>query len=147
MTGRSDAAGDLVRARAVLLAYQPGQRRQPPEALRTALVDLYDFWLTSRASALGVGDGTALLAVGALGRRELGPHSDLDLVFVHSGRPGQAVLAEQLWYPLWDAGIGLDHSVRTVGEAVQVAATDFSRSQTSVWLLYVSVLEFRLLRA
>jgi [protein-PII] uridylyltransferase len=123
-TNRSDAADDLVRARAVLLASQPGQRRQPPESLRTALVDLYDFWLTSRASALGIGDGTALLAVGALGRRELAPHSDLDLVFVHSGRPGQAVLAEQLWYPLWDAGIGLDHSVRTVGEAVQVAATD-----------------------
>jgi [protein-PII] uridylyltransferase len=123
-TGQSDAASDLVRAKAVLLAHQPGQRRQPAEALRTALVDLYDFWLTSRASALGIGDGTALLAVGALGRRELAPYSDLDLVFVHSGRPGQALLAEQLWYPLWDAGIGLDHSVRTVGEAVQVAATD-----------------------
>ena len=120
----SGSAGDLVRARAVLLARQPGQRRQPPEALRTALVDLYDFWLTARASTLGIGDGTALLAVGALGRRELAPHSDLDLVFVHSGRPGQAALAEQLWYPLWDAGIGLDHSVRTIGEAVQVAATD-----------------------
>lgn len=124
-TNRSDAASDLIRAKAVLLTSQPGQRRQPPEALRTALVDLYDFWLTSRASALGIGDGTALLAVGALGRRELAPHSDLDLVFVHSGRPGQASLAEQLWYPLWDAGIGLDHSVRTVGEAVQVATTDF----------------------
>jgi [protein-PII] uridylyltransferase len=29
-----------------------------------------------------------------------------------------------MWYPLWDAGIGLDHSVRTPGQAVQVAATD-----------------------
>ena len=88
------------------------------------MADLCGFWLTARAAALGVGDGTALLAVGALGRRELAPHSDLDLVFVHSGRPGQAALAEQLWYPLWDAGIGLDHSVRTVGEALQVATTD-----------------------
>src|SRR5829696_6748372 len=121
---RSAAAGDLARAKAVLLARQAGERRQPPEALRTALADLYDFWLSSRAVALGVGDGTALVAVGALGRRELAPHSDLDLVFLHSGRPGQAELAEQLWYPLWDSGIGLDHSVRTVGEAVQVATTD-----------------------
>ena len=33
-------------------------------------------------------------------------------------------VADALWYPLWDAGIGLDHSVRTVGEAIEVATTD-----------------------
>ena len=68
--------------------------------------------------------GVALVAVGALGRRELAP--------VLRPRPraaarrpqGHRRLAEQLWYPLWDAGIGLDHSVRTPGQAVQVAATD-----------------------
>ena len=127
--GPSGEAADLVRARAVLLAHQPGQRRLAPEALRTALADLYDFWLASRMSSLGISDGVALVAVGALGRRELAPHSDLDLVLVHSldegrGQPGLARIADRLWYPLWDAGIGLDHSVRTVGEAVQVAAGD-----------------------
>lgn len=134
-TGQADPAGpsgeaaDLVRARSVLLANQPGQRRLGPEALRTALADLYEFWLASRASAIGLGAGVALVAVGALGRRELAPHSDLDLVLVHTSddrraRPGLAAIADQLWYPLWDAGIGLDHSVRTVGEAVQVAGRD-----------------------
>lgn len=140
----SGAAADLVRARAVLLAHQPGQRRLAPEALRTALADLYDFWLASRVSSLdrsaqgrpsagqpegGLADGIALIAVGALGRRELAPYSDLDLVLVHTisdrrRQPELARIADQLWYPLWDAGIGLDHSVRTVGEAVQVAGTD-----------------------
>ncbi|HEY2206684.1 MAG TPA: [protein-PII] uridylyltransferase [Pseudonocardia sp.] len=117
-------ADDLLRAREVLLHPQPGQRRLPAEALRGALVDLHDFWLASRAQAIGLTEGAALIAVGALGRRELAPYSDLDLVLVHDRRPDADRLAEALWYPLWDAGIGLDHSVRTPGQVVQVATTD-----------------------
>lgn len=117
-------AADLVRAKAVLLDPGAGKRRLAPDALRTALVDLHDFWLSSRAATIGLGDRCALIAVGALGRRELAPHSDLDLVILHDGRKDIDRIAEQLWYPLWDAGIELDHSVRTPGQAVQVAATD-----------------------
>jgi [protein-PII] uridylyltransferase len=126
MAGSSQGgdAGDLVRAKAVLLDPGEGKRRLGPEALRTALVDLHDFWLSSRCAAIGLTDRAALVAVGALGRRELAPYSDLDLVLVHDGRKDVEQLAQQLWYPLWDAGIGLDHSVRTPGQAVQVAATD-----------------------
>jgi [protein-PII] uridylyltransferase len=117
-------ADDLLRARAALLHPAPGQRRLTAAALRGALVDLHDFWLAARAHAIGVADGAALVAVGALGRRELAPYSDLDLLLVHDRRPDADRLADALWYPLWDAGLGLDHSVRTPGEAVQVAATD-----------------------
>ena len=123
MTGAGDAS-DLIRAKAVLLDPGPGKRRLGPEALRTALVDLHDFWLSSHATAIGITDRAALVAVGALGRRELAPYSDLDLVLLHDGRKDIEQLAERLWYPLWDAGIGLDHSVRTPGQAVQIAATD-----------------------
>lgn len=118
------SAQDLVRAKAVLLDPGPGKRRLSPEALRTALVDLHDFWLSSRCAAIGLGDNAALVAVGALGRRELAPWSDLDLVLLHDGCRDVERLARELWYPLWDAGIELDHSVRTPGQAVQVAATD-----------------------
>ncbi|WP_409333039.1 [protein-PII] uridylyltransferase [Trujillonella humicola] len=69
-------------------------------------------------------EGLALVAVGSLGRRELPPHGDLDLVLVHDGRPEIAALADAVWYPVWDAGLKLDHSVRTVAEAVAVASTD-----------------------
>jgi len=113
-----------VRAKAVLLDQNGGRRRLAPAALRTALVDLHDFWLSSRCAAIGISDRAALVAVGALGRRELVPYSDLDLVLLHDGRKDVDRLAEQLWYPLWDAGIALDHSVRTPGQVVQVAATD-----------------------
>lgn len=121
-------ADDLVRARRALLAPPPGARRLGPAALREALVELHDFWLSSRAASIGVGEGTALVAVGALGRRELAPYSDLDLVLIHAGGRGSVErigrLADDLWYPLWDAGVGLDHSVRTVGEAVEAATDD-----------------------
>ncbi|MFP5377094.1 MAG: [protein-PII] uridylyltransferase, partial [Acidimicrobiia bacterium] len=33
-------------------------------------------------------------------------------------------VAERIWYPVWDAGVGLDHSVRTVKEALAVADDD-----------------------
>jgi len=64
------------------------------------------------------------VAVGGLGRRELAPGSDLDLVLVHRGRRHVRAVAERVWYPIWDAGLGLDHSVRTVKEALAVAADD-----------------------
>ncbi|MFN2496097.1 MAG: [protein-PII] uridylyltransferase [Pseudonocardiaceae bacterium] len=122
--GPESPAADLLKARAALLTVNPRQRRLPAEALRAALADLHEFWLSSRATSLGIGPGTALVAVGALGRREFAPYSDLDLVLLHDGKGEVNQLAEALWYPLWDAGIGLDHSVRTVGQAMQVAATD-----------------------
>jgi [protein-PII] uridylyltransferase len=69
-------------------------------------------------------EGVALVAVGSLGRRELPPHGDLDLVLVHEDRPEIAAIADALWYPIWDAGLRLDHSVRSIPEAVSVASTD-----------------------
>ena len=95
----------------MLLDPGPGKRRLGPEALRTALVDLHDFWLSSHAAAIGLTDRAALVAVGALGRRELAPYSDLDLVLLHDGRKDIDRLAEQLWYPLWNAG----HRARPLG--------------------------------
>lgn len=90
--------------------------------LRTALVELYDGELVA---LLGdPGPGLALVAVGGLGRRELAPGSDLDLLLVHACRPDVATAADALWYPLWDSGVALDHAVRTVEEALAVAADD-----------------------
>ncbi|MEO6703992.1 MAG: [protein-PII] uridylyltransferase, partial [Jatrophihabitantaceae bacterium] len=33
-------------------------------------------------------------------------------------------IADSLWYPIWDAGLGLDHSVRTPDQAIAVAGED-----------------------
>ncbi len=53
------------------------------------------------------------------------PFSDLDVVLVHRGREGQiSATAERIWYPVWDDGISLDHSVRRPGDALEMAAGD-----------------------
>jgi len=78
--------------------------------------------------------GVALAAVGGLGRRELGPFSDLDLLLLHNGNSHVGEIADAIWYPLWDAKIGLDHSVRTPGEALKVASEDL---RTAMGLLDV----------
>ncbi|WP_188827853.1 [protein-PII] uridylyltransferase [Nocardia camponoti] len=122
-----NGAADLVKARAQLL---DGARtsRLDPEALRAALVDLFELWLTSKGNELGItaDSGLSLVAVGGLGRREMLPYSDLDLVLLHDDIDPAVVaeVADQLWYPLWDAHIKLDHSVRTVPQALRVAADD-----------------------
>ncbi len=75
-------------------------------------------------------EGVALAAVGSLGRGDAGPLSDYDLVLVHSERSLPAkeltALADRIWYPIWDAGVRLDHSVRTVSQCRQVAAADLT---------------------
>ena len=80
-----------------------------------------DRWL---ASLLGAETGVALVAVGGYGRRELLPGSDLDVLLLHTGRPGIAALAERIWYPIWDSGAQLDHAVRTPREGREVARAD-----------------------
>ncbi|MGZ6964935.1 MAG: [protein-PII] uridylyltransferase [Acidimicrobiia bacterium] len=73
-----------------------------------------------------VGDETRVVVIagGALGRRDLAPASDLDLALVHDGRRDCREVANRLWYPIWDAGIALDHSVRSPKEAAAVAGDD-----------------------
>ncbi len=72
----------------------------------------------------GTDSGVALVAVGGYGRGELAPYSDLDVVLVADDGMGLGELAEKVWYPIWDAGARLDHSVRTFDEMVATADGD-----------------------
>ena len=82
-----------------------------------------------RAGAENPAKGLALLAVGSLGRGDLAPGSDLDLVLVHDGRPDVAEVADRLWYPIWDDPMPLDHSVRTLSQVSQAAEGDLRVAQ------------------
>lgn len=117
-------AGGFAELRAQLLS----RTGVPGPARRKALARLTDGWLGELAQDAGVNvGGVALVAVGGYGRGELSPFSDLDLVLLHSTETPASyagMLAERLWYPIWDSKIRLDHSVRSVGGARQIARTD-----------------------
>ncbi len=85
-----------------------------------------DAWLTDLYDRATDGDqrGMVLVAVGGYGRRELCPFSDLDVLLVHRGRRDISALADRIWYPVWDEGVSLDHSVRRPAEVLDAAAED-----------------------
>ncbi|MDF9716901.1 [protein-PII] uridylyltransferase [Nocardioides sp. ChNu-153] len=91
-------------------------------ARRTAEADA----LCARAYAAsgGTDTGTALVAVGGYGRGDLAPYSDLDVVLLHDDDVDAGELAGRVWYPLWDAGAKIDHSVRSVSGTTEAAAAD-----------------------
>ncbi|MER6224615.1 [protein-PII] uridylyltransferase [Streptomyces sp. 900105755] len=131
MTGtevRNDAenTGPSGYAAARLRLLTEGARSGPPR--RTALAELTDEWLTGLFAAAtgGIRGGVSLVAVGGYGRAELSPRSDLDLLLLHDGADSGAVaaVADRLWYPVWDLGLALDHSVRTPAEARKTAGED-----------------------
>ncbi|MEO6512457.1 MAG: nucleotidyltransferase domain-containing protein, partial [Nocardioides sp.] len=68
--------------------------------------------------------GVALVAVGGYGRSELAPGSDLDVALVGDDGVDLGEAAERLWYPLWDSGTRLDHSVRTASGLLTLADKD-----------------------
>ncbi|MDG4863946.1 nucleotidyltransferase domain-containing protein, partial [Streptomyces sp. T-3] len=101
----------------------------PAPPRRSALAKLTDDWLAGlfTGAAGQLTSGVALVAVGGYGRGELSPRSDLDLLLLHDGSADAkavAALADRIWYPVWDLGLALDHSVRTPGEARKTAGDD-----------------------
>lgn len=97
------------------------------EQLNSELVDLTNDWLVTLWQQLDLGSNQlALIALGGLGRGELTAGSDLDLLLLHQPKHGgiAATAAEKIWYPIWDAGIGLDHSVRTIEQSLALAKED-----------------------
>jgi [protein-PII] uridylyltransferase len=85
-----------------------------------------DVWLSDLAER-AAGDNKrhlALVAVGGYGRSSLCPYSDLDVMLVHNGHREIGKVADAIWYPVWDEGVHLDHSVRRPSEVLSAAAED-----------------------
>lgn len=70
----------------------------------------------------------ALLAVGGFGRGELHPESDVDLLVLLARRPPRGLEAElgEFVRRLWDAGLQVGHSVRTLRQCVRLARDDLT---------------------
>ena len=138
--GRADAT--TFDAEAVLAGAGPGL------ALVDAWTRAVDRWVAALfARAVGsdpatsavapAPSGVALVAIGGYGRNQVCPGSDLDLLLLHSRAIEVKPIAEALWYPIWDAGVKLGHSVRTPKEALSLASDDLDTA--------TSLLDVRLL--
>jgi len=91
----------------------------------SALVDrlLKQVWKAHRLSP-----ETALLAVGGYGRGQLFPYSDIDLLLLlpAAADPQLQHKLEALVGVLWDIGLEVGHSVRTIEECVEIAEKDLT---------------------
>ena len=98
---------------------------------RALLTASTDEWLGTLFTAATKGNAAdpsdfCLVAVGGYGRGELSPRSDIDVVLLHEPRARRVEeVSAALWYPIWDAGMSLDHAVRTVPQARTLAQQDF----------------------
>jgi [protein-PII] uridylyltransferase len=88
---------------------------------RTALIDRVLRAAHGRIAASG--PLPALLAIGGYGRGDLNPHSDIDIMFVCRDESDRE-RSRDLLYVLWDAGLDIGYSVRTVKECVSLARQD-----------------------
>ncbi len=103
--------------------FESGHDAVPLVFARGTLIDN----LLTRAFAKFVGaPDCALIAVGGYGRGELHPHSDIDILVLVPGVISDALRSgiEQFVTFIWDIGLQVGHSVRTVSECVDEARAD-----------------------
>ena len=68
----------------------------------------------------------AMFPIGGYGRGELSPFSDIDLLFIFPKRTTEVSnFVRTVLYLLWDAGLVIGHSARSVPECLRYAREDF----------------------
>jgi [protein-PII] uridylyltransferase len=104
-----------------------------PEKLLRGLRQSVDAVLTEAWQGAGLPAASALVGVGGYGRGELFPYSDVDLLIL-LGQPADAITRgklEELVQLLWDLGLEIGSSIRTVDECMSESAADIT-VQTSL---------------
>ena len=84
--------------------------------------------IASDAAEAGLAPAPLVVAaLGGYGRGELHPSSDIDLMVVYDGERTPYVhrVTQELLYTLWDLGLQIGHSLRSLDDCVAIARTDF----------------------
>ncbi|UGQ48879.1 [protein-PII] uridylyltransferase [Massilia endophytica] len=104
-----------------------------PEKLLIGLRQSVDAVLSTAWDAAALPENTALVAVGGYGRGELFPYSDVDVLILLREAPDEAARhkLEELVQLLWDLGLEVGHSIRTVDECLSESKADIT-VQTSL---------------
>ena len=111
---------------ALASAFAPGNAIKPLLRQTSECVDraLSLLW----TEHLGETPAAALIAVGGYGRGELFPQSDIDILILIESAPEDATASklERFVTSLWDTGLQIGHSVRTLEECETLAAEDLT---------------------
>ena len=128
---REQVAAERAALRAAYLA------RPNPGRLLKAHAQLID---RTVKSVPGLPQGAALVATGGYGRGELYPSSDIDLLVLLAREPGPAEREslERLIGTLWDIGLEIGHSVRTIQGCLEAADDDVTVRTTLLESRYLS---------
>src|SRR2546423_73385 len=116
------------------IAHRCGAPGSQTAAARSAVLDLVVERAYQAATLLGGIDNSAdksqhvcaVVALGGYGRGELAPYSDLDILFLYPNHRALQTrrLVEQILRLLWDAGITVGTSFRSVTDCVTAAHAD-----------------------
>ncbi len=111
-----------------LMAQTTSTHASPREFLRqhSDMVDGLVRKAFQNAQSQGPSPSVCLMAVGGYGRAELAPSSDIDLLLLYSAskKEGLPPLVEKILYPLWDIGLDVSCSSRSVSECLKMAQSD-----------------------
>ncbi|MDD5392529.1 MAG: [protein-PII] uridylyltransferase [Thiothrix sp.] len=97
---------------------------------------LQHLWENSKISS----NRATLIAVGGYGRRELHPASDIDLMVLLTETPGEECRERLSAFItlLWDIGLDVGHSVRTLDECLEEAQRDLTVITNLIEARYLS---------
>ena len=81
-----------------------------------------------RSSNRSSGERLTIMAVGGYGRGEMAPHSDVDVAFLTPIKqtPWCEQVIEAMLYFLWDLGLKIGHSSRTLDDMVRMGKSDLT---------------------
>ncbi|MDP1524268.1 MAG: [protein-PII] uridylyltransferase [Rhodocyclaceae bacterium] len=102
--------------------------KQHPATLLHGLAKLVDVVLRTIWRELAIPSDLTLVAVGGYGRGELYPASDVDLLILlpDADKAHHQAALERLIGLLWDIGLDIGHSVRSIEECLNEAANDIT---------------------
>ena len=79
--------------------------------------------------SVGAKDRAILIAIGGYGRGELNPRSDIDLMFLAEEKEGKEFvkqISDRVLYLLWDLGLEVGFSVRSINDCLEIAEQDLT---------------------
>lgn len=126
-SGSTDALKNFLRIETQRLRRKSRFAGKEVSSARSLIIDILIRQLAQKLLSEKVGDQFAIVALGGYGRRELSPYSDIDLLFLHRNSKDSyraAEYSEIILHKLWDIGLTVGHSLRSLNKCISIANED-----------------------